>query len=236
MRSIWIPLVAGLSALAFDSMEDASADLGAYDDPYGMGYGGGGYEDPYGYGGYGVADRASSIKQLSSSDELKSWILENSDRAHVIGYFDDTAKEDIEVFNQVADAEESKLKFAMTTSKDILEELSYSGSVVFVYPPAKYIQSDHERSKYRYPSKKLSKDSLTTFVRSKSLPLVGELNFETESLYTKHALPVLTLFLHLDFKMDDKNFAFYFKRLVKVMKLFSLFLNLLTRNLDCRRA
>ena len=200
-------------------MEDASAEMEAYDDPYGMGYGGGGgYDDPYGYGGYGVADKAT-MKQFSTSDELKSWLVDHADRAHIIGYFDETATEDIVVFNQVATSEESRLEFAMTSSRDILEELSYSGSIVFVYPPAKYIQSDHERSKYRYPSKKLLKDSLTTFVRSKSLPLVGELNADTETLYSKHSIPVLTLFLNLDFKMDDKNFAFYFKRLVKVLLL-----------------
>ena len=218
MKGLWMPLLLCMNALAFDTMDDGSASLDDYNDPYGMDYGGGGggYGDPYSYGDYGFPDKAA-LKKFATSKELKSWLLEHSDRANVIGYFDATAEEDIEVFNQVAESEESRLKFAMTTSKDVLEELSYSGSVVFVYPPAKYLQSDHERSKYRYPSKKLSKDSLVSFVRSKSLPLVGELFYGTETLYGKQSLPVLTLFIDMDFKIEDKTFAFYLKRLVKVL-------------------
>ena len=212
MKCLWVVLALAVSGIAFEGAEDFDTDMGAYDDPY-EGYGGG-YDDPYGYGGYGGAEQ-SAVKQFSSSDELKSFMKEHSDQAIIVGYFDDSAEADIQTFQDVASSENYS-KYAMTTSKDILEELNYSGSVVFIHPPSKYLQSPLERSKYRYPSKKLSKDSLITFIRSKSLPLVGELSFSTENLYSKQTMPVLILFIDLDFKMEDKSFAFYFKRLVKV--------------------
>eukprot|EP01041_Mallomonas_annulata_P010780 gene10780-22506_t len=164
------------------------------------GYGGAGGGDPYGgYGGEGGPPKGSpsSAKVLSSVDELKSFIAEATTEPVVIGFFDPTTNNaDQETFEEVASSSIGELvRFALTTTKEVLEEFKYDGCAVLVYKP---------------------KDSLEKFIYDKSTPLVGAKTEKSGDRLDKLKIPVVTLFAEVDTDKNIKQWQYYANRLRKI--------------------
>ena len=123
-------------------------------DPYGGdGYGGGYGGDPYGGGDYGGHDGGATVtppKEFNSIAEITEFLSEDDHEAAIIGYFDlETNKDDkiifeevicmfvlqISLFYQAHRIGQYKYRFGFTTNKEVLSEMKYHGSVLYVYRP-----------------------------------------------------------------------------------------------------
>lgn len=190
-----------------------------YDDAYGDGDGGDGYGDgDSSYGGdSGDKKGYSSTSTISTVEELKSFINETDGfEPFVIGFFDlTTNSQDKDVFEEVA-AKESGIRFALSTSKEVLEEYKYDGCAVIVYKPTKLVGEKYEKPKARYPSKTLKAESLSKFVLEKSAPVVGLKTRGSATRLEKVKTPVVTVFLDVDLDKNLKTWTYYANRLRKI--------------------
>ena len=186
-------------------MGDANP-YGAGGDPYGGGGGGYGGGDPY-----GESNPSKSVLNLGSVEEIKKFIANDDDEPAVVGFFDESTNasdkeafeevmnkylllNDLNIFNipiiriiQVA-SKNSNIQFALTTSKEVLEEYKYDGCAVLVFKPSKLISDKYEKVKSRYPSKTIKSESLEKFIYDKSYPLVGSKSYKSSErfIYIKH--------------------------------------------------
>lgn len=87
---------------------------------------------------------------------------------------------------------------------------------------AKFVSEKHnERSKFRYPSKTITKvEHLRDFVRQKALPVVGLVTPATTGLYSTVGLPVVTVFTAVDLARNPKGFSYITNRVRKVAAAF----------------
>jgi len=101
----------------------------------------------------------------------------------------------------------------------MLEEHKYDGCAVILHRPKKTVSEKYERTKSRYPSKKLKHETLEKFIYEKAVPLVGEKSAYTGVIYDKQRLPVVTLFAdNADLDKNEKQFNYYANRMRKVAK------------------
>lgn len=82
----------------------------------------------------------------------------------------------------------------------------------------KFVSEKHkERSKARYPNKKISKaESLLDWVHQKALPVVGEMTLKGSTLYDAARLPVVTVFANIDVNRNFKQYQYIANRVRKV--------------------
>lgn len=157
------------------------------------------------------------MKWFNTMDEIKTFLGENDAEGAVIGYFDNIAnRNDRDVFEEVASEMAYNVRFAMSTSKEVLEEIKSDGCSVYVHKPAKYLSKLDTGAKSRFPSKSLKKDALVRFIQSKILPLVGERTYKTSSFYDASPLPVVTVFAEVDHAKNAKGFQYLINRIRKV--------------------
>lgn len=210
-----------------DDIPEEDGQSGSDDsvDPYSSGgYGGGAGGDPYGYGGdsYGggggdPSESYSSLKQLTTSEDIKSFLAEEEYEPTIIGYFDEsTNSADKSIYEEVAKSFASNYRFAISTSKELLEELKYDGCVVIVYKPSKLVSDKYEKAKSRYPSKTLKRESLEKFIAEKSLSLVSYRSSASENRFETIKSAQLTLFAEVDVIKSFKSFQYYANRLRKI--------------------
>jgi len=136
----------------------------------------------------------------------------------VVGYFDDDENEaDYGIFMKLAERDGEHYRYAVVTNKAVLEEKKYDGSVVMVYLPTKYMNPKDDKPRARYPSKHI-KDIVTlkTFVRQRSVPLVGEMTVKSEKVYRNTRLPVCTVFFNIDHQKNPKGYSYVVNRVRKV--------------------
>ena len=134
---------------SYDEEGMGGGGYGGEDGPPGGGYGGG----PPG-GGYGGGGGGNAPKELTSSEEIASFVAEADELAAVVGYFDPSNESDKQTFMSIASTHGSTYKFAYTTEKSVLEEHKYDGSTVLVHKPPKFLSvKAGEKPRARYPSK-----------------------------------------------------------------------------------
>lgn len=197
-----------------------------YDDYGGGGYGGGGYGDYGGYGGYGGygddygggADLGPAFSTIDDFEGVEKFLMEDHTEPAVIGFFnEDTNKDDIEVFEEVASAHRSNFRFAYSIEDDVREKMKYkTGCTVVVFAPPRFVSEKYDKPKSRYPSKSLNADTLAKFIMKKSLPLVGQKTWKSSERYDSAKLPVVTLFTQVDLEKNPKGFDYYSNRLRRV--------------------
>lgn len=182
-------------------------------DPYG-GMGGG---DPYGgYGGDGPGEMGARL--LESIESIEVFLIEDEFVPAVIGYFDEVTNTlDKEHFETTANSLGNLFRFGMITSKEVLDDKKYKGSVVYVHLGSKFYNEKYDKPKARYPGKSItSAEALETFIYSKALPLVGEINAQLAPAYLKRQLPIFTLFTKIDYDRNPKGFTYVINRARKV--------------------
>mmetsp|Transcript_15034 Transcript_15034/g.20614 ORF Transcript_15034/g.20614 Transcript_15034/m.20614 type:complete len:415 (+) Transcript_15034:310-1554(+) len=208
-----------------DDLDGDEIGTGEYPDPYDSDP----YHesDPYGYGSDNAAAEQSSTRKLHSTLDIDEFLKESDQQAAVIGYFDEsTNSKDLGLFTELAEEEGNNLKFAYTTSKEVLEEKKYDGFSVVVHLPSKFVSAKYDRPKHRYPSKTITGlQQLKDFVLNKALPLVGEMTIANKQLYDSKKTPYLTVFTAVDLEKNFKQFNYIANRVRKVAKDFKNKLN-----------
>eukprot|EP01035_Chromulina_nebulosa_P022820 gene22820-29553_t len=208
------------------SYEDGAGDI---DDPYDSSDSYGSSDpydqhDSYGYDGESEpAPKHTSARKLSTLSDIDDFLKESDAelKASVIGYFDQTTHaSDLETFEEVADQENHKVRFAYTTSKEVLEEKKYDGFSIVVHLASKFVSPQHDKAKkYRYPAKSISGvKQLKDFIYAKALPLVGEMTLNNKPLYDAKKIPYLTYFTAVDLKRNFKGFNYIANRIRKIAK------------------
>lgn len=181
-------------------------------DPYGDSYGGGNG----GYGGDGPAEIAAKL--LESNEEIEAFFLGDEFMPVVVGYFDETTNTlDKEHFEKVSGALSPFARFAIVTNKEVLEEKKFKGCAVYVYLATKFQNEKYDKPKARYPGKSItSSEALESFIVSKALPLVGEINDKNAPAYLRKQLPIVTMFTEINYNRNPKGFTYVINRGRKV--------------------
>lgn len=189
-------------------------------DDYGGGYGD--YGGMGGYGGYGDDEYGGSAgpawSTIDDFDGVAKFIEEDETEPAVIGFFnDDTNKADVEVFEEVANANRYNIRFAYSVEDDVREAMKIKGGcAVYVYTPPRFFHEKYDKKRARYPGKSLDSASLTKFVMKKGLPLVGQKTWKSQERYDAASLPIVTLFTKVDLEKNPKGYDYYANRLRRV--------------------
>ena len=95
---------------------------------------------------------------------------------------------------------------------------SYLSSSTSFISQTKFVTAKYEKSKARYPSKNIKKESFQKFYRSKVLPLVAIKDSDSSSRYDHVTVPLVTIFTDIDLKRNPKGYLYIANRISKVAK------------------
>ena len=156
---------------------------------------------------------------LESVQEAQSWASDTEpNTAAIIGYFnEETHKEDLRAFKEVAERQKGTFRWAYITSKAALDETRCKGACVSLHRAARLLSTkQEERGRFRYPGQYIKSNGLESWALEKAPPLVGELSKETDKLYESSSLPTLIFFSDIDAVKDPKAYQYLHNRAVKV--------------------
>jgi len=145
-----------------------------------------------------------AAKPISSVAELKKF-LDNAD-VSVIGVFP-TDSEDKKAFASTSESLRGEFRFALVKDLDVAKELGLKEGVALFYP---------RDPKPQVFEGKISVSSLTTWIWPTSIPVVGDYTKTTQGRYTRYGVPVLKVFLDVDYGSNLKRTNYYINRIKKV--------------------
>jgi len=155
-----------------------------------------------------------SYKVIKTSDELKRAIEENDMRREptVVGFFPEQSDSGYEHFVKAADYFRDQSRFLQVNEKSIASEYGYDTPYGTVVIFKRFDDVDPEISFKDFHSG----SSLISWVNENSLPLVGVFNRDTEARYKKLRLPLVKVYIDVDFLgVNRKRTIYYINRVRK---------------------
>lgn len=124
---------------------------------------------------------AVSILTSETIEEFKT-----ADKVVVVGYFDPTNKEANETYTAVAESLRDNFLFGATGDVALAKAEELTSPAVVVYK-----SFDEGKSVY---SDKLDAEAITAFIKTSSIPLIGEVSAETYQGYMEAGIPLAYIF------------------------------------------
>lgn len=107
-------------------------------------------------------------------------------------------------------------RFAYTTSEAVLSKFKYKSAAV-VFKPPRFVNEKFDKPKARFPGTNYSNtEALKIFLREASLPLVGQLTYNTKERYSARGIPLVKVFFDVDYALNPKGSNYYVNRVRKV--------------------
>jgi len=159
-----------------------------------------GPRDAKGIVSYMLKQVGPSAKLLSSEDEVKNFIKHRD--VSVIGFFP-TKTAAAEAFTKAADGLREDFRFAEVTSKSVLDSLKVTEGVVLYRG---------ENDKVVFPGQGI----LADWIYDISVAKVGEFTKDNIKRYHKKNLPVVKVYIDVDYASNLKQTNYYLNRLKKV--------------------
>lgn len=145
-----------------------------------------------------------SAKALSSKADVDKFVAQRD--VQVIGFFETKDTQEHKNFKTTADALREEFKFGEVNDPKVAEEFKVKDKIVM-------FKDDGTTDTYNGPA---TKSALQDWLYDKSLPLVGEFSAETKGRYDKRGLPILKVYISVDYKSNLKRTNYYLNRLKKV--------------------
>mmetsp|Transcript_4443 Transcript_4443/g.11498 ORF Transcript_4443/g.11498 Transcript_4443/m.11498 type:complete len:433 (+) Transcript_4443:39-1337(+) len=156
---------------------------------------------------------ATELKELTTAEEFDSF-LDNED-ASVVGFFAEEG-DALDAFKSSAQTLAYDFRFAYTTSAEVLSKYKYKSAAV-VFKPPRFVNDKYDKPKARFPGTNFSNsDALKIFLREASLPLVGQLTYNTKERYSARGIPLVKVFFDVDYTLNPKGSNYYVNRVRKV--------------------
>jgi len=172
-------------------------------------------------GGMGE-DEEDMISPPSPSSELLIDIaafeefLENDD-ASVIGAFKSADDGTLADYQAVASDLQYDFRFAHSTNPAVLERVKAKNGGVFIYRAPNFVSEKYgDRPRERFPSARLTNPAVKNWLLAKTQPLVGGYTYSSKERYLSKKLPVVIVFVDVNWKGNPKGTAYYANRARKV--------------------
>ncbi|KAK9702113.1 Thioredoxin [Popillia japonica] len=128
----------------------------------------------------------------------------------IFGFFEEDSSEMKKAFMEIADKLRDKMKFACTSSKDVLEKYGETDNIMLVRPA--HLRNNFEDDQVKYGGKP-NFHAIDTFIRKNYHGLVGIRNEDNEEEFDT---PLITAYYNVDYKMNPKNTNYWRNRILKV--------------------
>lgn len=115
-----------------------------------------------------------------------------------------------DVYKKVSDRLREEFRFGIVTEPEVLKHAGHADSAAVV------VFTHEKRSETKTYTGAADRTALTEWLYANSLPLAGEFNSNTESRYKRRGVPILKLFIDVDFKVNVKQTNYWLNRLRKV--------------------
>eukprot|EP00967_Tisochrysis_lutea_P111616 scaffold175697_cov36-Tisochrysis_lutea.AAC.1 len=153
--------------------------------------------------------------QLDDVSALEQFL--DHDDASVIGAFTSLDGEGFDEFEQIAGALQYDWRFAHTAAPAVLERIKAKSGGLLLYRSPRYVSEKYgDRPRERFPSTNLKEAAVKSWLLSKAQPLVGQYTYNTKERYFSKKLPIVLIFVHIDWKGNPKGTAYYANRARKV--------------------
>jgi len=153
----------------------------------------------------------ASAKPIADVGEFKKFVEDGYDKRDIsiVGFFPQKSGDAYQNFIKTADSLRDNFRFAEVNDKTVASEQGYSGEAIVVFK-----DFDDKRNVYGGSQ---SVTALTDWIYEKSLPLVGEFNKDNEARYKKRNLPIVKVYIDVDYKGGNlKRTNYYLNRIRKV--------------------
>ncbi|RDD36733.1 Protein disulfide-isomerase A4 [Trichoplax sp. H2] len=178
-------------------------------------------KDEYAIVAYMKEQLGLPAKQINTTKEMKQLIEDRKDIL-VVGYFQDDHDPLLQAFIDAGnDALRHHFQMFYTTNQKVLQEQSISKSRVVIYHD-KRLTSQFEKSVVTYENKLDQPDGkdIKKWVIRNSAPLLGELRTKTETISYSNRLPLVIIFLTLDWSYPE-DVQFWRNKLLPVANQYS---------------
>jgi len=164
-----------------------------------------GPRDTNGIVSYMKKQEGASAKPLKSATEVQAF-LKNKD-VSVIGAFSSESGSSYDNFKKTSDALREEYRFGLVTQKSVMDEMGLHEGVTlfgsFGEPKTQYTGSHNVQD-------------LTNWIHDHAVPKVGEFTKDNRPRYQKKNLPVLKVYIDIDYNSNLKRTNYYLNRLKKV--------------------
>jgi len=163
---------------------------------------------------YIKANSGPSSKPLENTEAVTAF-TESNDGVAIV-YFGSPDSTLFASFNQVANQHRNDFRFGHTHDPNAAKHFEVSPDTVVLFQAKKY-QSKLEENKHVFQGL-ASQDNIETFIYSNVLPLAGEITQDNTAIYHKKGLPVVKLFVDIDWDRNLKGVTYQLNRLRKIAK------------------
>jgi len=172
---------------------------------------------------YVMKQAAPAYKELNSAADVEKF-LKGHDGV-VVGYFDDSAADDLKLFKKTAESLREEFRFGVVTDSELMQ--TYTNQVVFYRPQR--LASKFEPSSLVMPEQKPNKANVGEFLRSNYFGLCGHV---TPDNFKRMEKPVAIVLYNVDYEKNKKGTNYWRNRVVKFGKEYHGKINLAIANKD----
>jgi len=148
-------------------------------------------------------------KSLKSVADVESFTANLKDDVVLVGFFDSEDEKGLASFKALADQLREDFVFGEVVSQEVSEHFKYKNQVVA------YKKYDDKLAVYEG---EIATKKLEAFLRSHSVPRVGEVTNNNKKRYTESGLPLLTVYADVK---SEKRANYFLRRLEKVEQSYS---------------
>jgi len=163
-----------------------------------------GPRDTKGIVSYMLKQEGPSAKPLKTIEDAKNFI--NGPQVSVVGIFPSKSGSAYDNFLKTADNLREEFKLALITESSIADSLKLGEGVFVIH--------NFGETKIAYTGSH-SASALGDWINDVSVPTVGEFSKDTQNKYKKKNLPILKVYIDVDYKSNLKRTNYYLNRLKK---------------------
>jgi len=168
-----------------------------------------------------VKSKTCPSSMLLDSIEAAETVVKKSDDASAVIYFGSKESSLFSVFSKVADQLREQYRFAHSFIPEVATNLGITGDKIVVFLSQKFSSKLEEMKREFTGSDSSTTENIIEFLNKNGLPLAGEFTSDNSRLYSQKGLPVVKLYVDVDWEKNPKGAVYQLNRLRKVGKNFS---------------